>query len=852
VFFPIQEDFSAGEISSRLFGKTNSPIYKKGVAFSENWLHLPQGPIRLRSGSRFLASAYENGPIRLIPFNLAYGQDYCLELGPGYCRVLSQAGVVQEEGPENVINGNFNGQTPWVTHVSGIEVSYAFNASTQQCVFTTYPDTPYQTPNGHGGYITHFPPPPIAPYIKQTLPVAAGTYNFSFGLGVGAAVTVTVTDITSSTIVYTFTGSNTTELASVVVPGSAGVIIEFAGAAGLYSTTWIVQGPISFRETGGGPALITGLPWTAAMLPFIQYAQDVSQGLFLVHPQMEPYQIQYDTLTGAFTAAPVAFLPATFAPVGPQAPIGTGTATLTISGVPTQSVDAILTIVQDAASLAASPGPRYIISLDGGATYLGGVTPGGLIPGFGISASGVVNLQNTGLTLTFSNGTFVNGDTYLFSSTGPPPTDWTTGNYPSVVEIWQSRLWLGGTPDAPATIWGSRTFNYYDFTTDAVPTEASPFNLTESTKGALQWIRGKQAMLVGTDLHEDIIVSADTVISALDAQLLRESAFGSCDIQALDLGDQVVYASRDFTKIRALNFNFDTQAWLAHDLTYNSREITQPGVTNFCYQRDPDNTIFSVISDGTMRMCTYDRLAEALAWSRYTTNGFIYSAIVTVDPTGGTLWTAVNRFGVTYIEVTQAYNVPPPGSGIAWAPTQSQFLDFYQLPSFTVTTLPGPVYQLAITGLVGLDGQQVNVITDGSLAIQGYQVMTGGLITMLVQTPTVNNVLVGLAYPNVACTTLPLAEGVEFGTAQGQMKRRTRIWVRLVGSTLPTINGVEMSPQRTPSTPMGVVEPSIEFEDLYVTQLGWDRTAQVTIGQPLPFPTQIDAVFGNAEVSQVE
>ena len=311
MFFPIQEDFSAGQISSRLFGKTNSPWYKKGVAYSENWLHLPQGPIRLRAGSQFLILAHANGPIRLIPFNLAVGQDYCLELGPGYVRVLSESGPLQEQGPETVVNGSFTaGMVPWVTTAGAIpgSVVYTFNGSTQQVVMTTWQNITIQVPNGHGGFMPYHQPPPSQPHFQQTITgIAAGNYDFSYGFGIGTTVTVKITDIASSSVIYTNTGSNITVTSVAVTIGASGVIIEFLGqAGGVYDQSAVVQGPISFRATGGGPALITGLPWTAAMLPYIQYAQDVSQGMFLVHPLLPPYQIQYDTTTGAFTAVDVA------------------------------------------------------------------------------------------------------------------------------------------------------------------------------------------------------------------------------------------------------------------------------------------------------------------------------------------------------------------------------------------------------------------------------------------------------------------------------------------------------------------------------------------------------------------
>ena len=108
-----------------------------------------------------------------------------------------------------------------------------------------------------------------------------------------------------------------------------------------------------------------------------------------------------------------------------------------------------------------------------------------------------------------------------------------------------------------------------------------------ATKGAIKWVRGKQVMLVGTDLHEDIIVSATQVVSGVDAQLIRQSAYGSASIQAQDIGDQVLFVSREQIKLRSLNFNFDTQAWVAHDISYYAQGITIPGIMDVAYQQRP-------------------------------------------------------------------------------------------------------------------------------------------------------------------------------------------------------------------------------------------------------------------------
>lgn len=832
MFFPIQESFAGGEISPRMYGRGDTPQYKKGVAYSENWVHLPQGPLRLRGGSQFLANAFINAPFRVIPFNLQQQQDYCAELGAGYIRILNLNGPIPAEGPELVVNGSFAfGSSGWVT-ANHIGCQYDFVGAMQFCDISTWNDEP---PNpGPPFRPGHTVLPPGIPSLQQNFSntvVPNGAYFFSFGVAEFGPFTfqVRVHDIGAGVDVYTQSTGGTYVNVPIVITGGAGcyIICESTSPTGTKGLSIVFQGPISFRSQSGTPALITGMPWTAAMLRGIQYVQDVKEGLFLVHPQMTPMQVKYDNTTNAFTCAPVAFLTPTVSAV---TAVGLGASVMTVTGTPSQAVNAIVIVDKGATNLAGTP--TVNISLDGGATVT--------FSGLAISTTGNVNLGNTGLTLHFTDASFVSGDVYLFTASGPVPSDWTTNNYPSCVEIWQSRLWFANTPTLPSTLWASRVFNYYDFSTDAVLTEASPLTLTSNTKGAIKWIRGKQSFLVGTDLHEDTITSSTQIVSALDAQLLRQSAYGSGEIQAIDVGDQVLFISRDYTKVRSLNFNFDTQAWLSHDITWYAQHITAPGIVAIAFARDPDNTIYVVLSDGSMRMCTYDRLAETVAWSRYTTAGnMVNDCMVTVDFTGATTWLAVNRNGQWMIETIAAYN-----------PGTAQWMDCWQPAIPVVATLPGPLYTLTVSGLQNLNGLQCVLIVDGVFG--GYVVPMGGTFTIPWGNPVAAAAIVGLAYPQARVIGLPLDEGVMYGTAQGQMKRRGRIFVRLLTSTLPLINGSRPSNQRTPSTPMGTVQPPIPFADIYSITLGWDRYAQWQLDQPLPFPTEIAAIFGGSDVSQAE
>jgi hypothetical protein len=74
-------NFSAGELSSTLFGRTDIPQYYSGAARMENFDVIPTGGIKRRGGMERLASLAGEG--RLIPFIVNRALNFLLFLSPG-------------------------------------------------------------------------------------------------------------------------------------------------------------------------------------------------------------------------------------------------------------------------------------------------------------------------------------------------------------------------------------------------------------------------------------------------------------------------------------------------------------------------------------------------------------------------------------------------------------------------------------------------------------------------------------------------------------------------------------------------------------------------------------------------
>lgn len=105
---PSMTNFTAGEVSPRLEGRTDLSKYFNGCRVLENFHVHPHGGVTRRSGFRFIAEAMNpDQPVLLIPFEFNADQTYVLELGEdeagqGRLRVFSGHGVVLSGGSEYV------------------------------------------------------------------------------------------------------------------------------------------------------------------------------------------------------------------------------------------------------------------------------------------------------------------------------------------------------------------------------------------------------------------------------------------------------------------------------------------------------------------------------------------------------------------------------------------------------------------------------------------------------------------------------------------------------------------------------------------------------------------------------
>ncbi len=136
--YQIQTNFTAGELSPLLDLRVDFNKYQNGVKYLENYIVLPQGGVRRRPGTRFIAEVKDSTrATRLIPFEFSTEQAYIIEMGHRYFRFYMNAGQIMAPGT----NIAYEIVTPY-NEADIFDVKFAQNADVIYFVHPNYP--PYK------------------------------------------------------------------------------------------------------------------------------------------------------------------------------------------------------------------------------------------------------------------------------------------------------------------------------------------------------------------------------------------------------------------------------------------------------------------------------------------------------------------------------------------------------------------------------------------------------------------------------------------------------------------------------------------------------------------------------------
>ena len=820
--------FQAGEISPRFFGRSDTEVYDKGLELAENVIIDTHGGVYKRKGFQHLKRfAAENA--RIYTLQATRQRFYTIVILDGVTWVIAPGANILEDNL--VLNSNFeDGSLNWGELVSGAGSLIDFDTGSAELNpvdsdkqltanssfllsengWTTYKDHNNSTVIFDTGNVTVIPRANTGAYAgvaQQVSEATVGEINEltvdfdSFGGQVRVQIGNAVGDGTYEDVLMDVSGT---------ISFTAAITNYWVTVSSEYPNTGAQIDRVDAVEIINKYAAITQ-ELTVTATPTDNHVISVDQS------GNEPLHVLIGTTEGASDIAEFhSNAHSIYGSFIPNAP----TYWVTVLADGDETRRAFVTFVASAASVVGNPDGIEMPGTPWTEDQLGDIhmveVPDGKTMYFLHP-----NVPPQKLSYDPSSDTFVPMAEVVFTS---PPTQWGGTNQPATGCHFQGRLWLGATPDERQTFWGSMSgipedFSYDDGATEPLITDAHAIELTLQEFGRIEWMLGTKNLILGAEHGEHIVTAAGGVITPNDFQIEQQSNFGSNNMQGQQVGEKVFYLTPDGRKLRAMAYDFNEDNWLSQDITFASEHMTE-GIGKFsAWIQHPTSTFAIVMDNGRIAALTYDRSSDTLGWSHIFIRDTDIIDVATARTNGINATVVIVQREPGFIEL-EVINL------------DSQYLDGY----VSVFNAGGTN---VITGLEHLEGMFVRPIVDG--AVDPIKLVEGGQITT---DRTGVELHAGLPYSGKIKTLPPDVPASEI---RSWKKRWNKIWVQLLDSKQPLING-KRPPDRTPSSPMDLSEPA-RTGHMMVVNLGWDEMGQVTIEQDLPVPMFVLAIYGqmNAE-----
>ena len=133
-------------------------------------------------------------------------------------------------------------------------------------------------------------------------------------------------------------------------------------------------------------------------------------------------------------------------------------------------------------------------------------------------------------------------------------------------------------------------------------------------------------------------------LSVTNADVKAQSRFGTSSIQPAFVGEAPFYVERGLTKIRSLGYSVNQDKYVASNATIRSRQVTGEGITQMEYLQIPVSMLLADRTDGQIASLTYEEEQQVFAWSRQITNGEFESlTILPTSDSADTIYLVTKR-----------------------------------------------------------------------------------------------------------------------------------------------------------------------------------------------------------------
>ena len=837
---PRYTNWTAGELSDRLDGRTDLTRYFNGAKTLENFLVYPAGGAARRPGTKFIHEVKVSAnAARLIPFefNTTTANTYVLEFGNNYFRVYQDGGIVTETGKtisgatkanpvvitatahgfsngDHVIIGSVAGMVE-LNGVTGIVANKTTNTfeltdvdgtNINSTAFTTY------TSGGTASKIVEV----STTYTTAQLPELKVTQSADVMYITHSSHPVrkisrtsntdwTITDVTFINGPYLDENATTTTLTPSARTGS----ITLTASADTFVSTDVGR----LVKIYNGYAKITS------------YTSATS-----VDATVQTDELGVDEILPSYASNTISF----------------------VEGDPSGTGSSHNDFIRDS-------NKQFVIQ---------GFTEGMTITITGAAQSAnntnyeIVKVTSDEITLVPADDVVAESasNTITIVGTLNATDEWSLGafsettGFPRACAFYEQRLVFAGTTSQPQALFFSVAGDFENMTESDTDSSAMNYTIGSNQVNRILYLASARSMVVGTTGGEFVVRASgtDEPITPTNIQIKQQATYGSADVQPVQAGSYTLFVQRAKRKLRELGYVYDTDAYQAVDLTILADHVSENGLVELAYQQEPFSLVWATTGDGRLIGMTYRREEQVVAWHQhklggtFTSGGTTYNhgfveniAVIPGELNQDNLYMVVKRTinGATrrYVEILSDIDF---GTDIQ----DAIFVDSSLTYSGSSTS--------SLSGLDHLEGQTVSVLEEGA-AHPDKTVASGSISTDRATTKA----QVGLGYTSTL-KTVRLEAGSASGTAQGKIKKIHSVIIRFfrtVGCSVGTsLDNTDTIPFRDSSDPTDTAVPLFTGDKTIEAQPSWDTEGSIVVKQTQPLPMTIVGIYPRVVVQDFD
>lgn len=597
----IQSHFDSGEISQSVWGRVENDRYDAAMQTLINYYPILQGPLIRRPGTKYVTNVKDSTkPPILVPFKVSETQSYILEMGDYYMRFYSKNGQILVTGSSYVMLG--------------------------------------------------------AAYDPTYLP---SVYSYSYGTGYSVRDNPNSSD-----------GYMQVSVQSTLAIGMALEMTTPYGVSDLPNLKWTQkEDTLYFTHPSFRPYKLqrkSNVRWDLIPIllkdgPYLPFnTRDATGDCALVSLTVDSSNVSaFPPKAGQGTSVTLTTTPVS--PVLNLSNNGSGYARLTVaSGHSFQTGDLISV---DGGNGSGSNTTQVVTDNYGNPSYWNAVVVG----------STFIDVQREWLGGFYTSSVFIrpyvfkqtdSGRLFSYSANGariwglinqvrtgglatgvlanPYPAGvisspvWQLGafygsSWPSCSVMHQNRLYFAGSPSQPEELDGSNIGDYERFAASGsnyavTDQNAVSFQLLSNDVNPLRWLKPSSQGLLAGSLSGEWQISPsnqNTGITPTNITAQQIASFGAANVDAVTVGNSVLYLQKASRKLRELNYFFQAGTFRSTNLSELAEHLTLPSLTQLTVQKEINPLIWGLRSDGVLTSLSYNRdeLTIKAGWARHVLGG---------------------------------------------------------------------------------------------------------------------------------------------------------------------------------------------------------------------------------------